>query len=170
MVRLLPGQLSRWRMVFIWYILIHKYLDCLPSHQPYSPGSPYLSAFNHLIHRLLDSGLLLFWEGEVARRFLNSRVQSAVKDSTTVGMQHHPYVAPVSIHLSHLHGAFIILGVGLSLATLVFLAELYIAFRDDVYNKRQLVARPSEEPHCYGFYKQWFMFCPKYFLELIWFN
>ncbi|XP_054258586.1 uncharacterized protein LOC128983345 isoform X2 [Macrosteles quadrilineatus] len=120
----------------------------------FQKGSPYLQSFNHLIHRLLDSGLLLYWEGEVARRFLNSRVQSAVKESASVGMQHHAHVAPTPINLGHMEGAFIILGVGVTMSILTFLAELYVGVRYDVYNKRrQAAARPSsKEPLCYGFH------------------
>ncbi|XP_046659357.1 glutamate receptor-like [Homalodisca vitripennis] len=99
----------------------------------FQKGSPYLKSFNVLIHRLLASGILFFWEGEVARKFLRSSVQSAVKESTTVTHRGHP----TAIHFSQCEGAFILLGGGLLVGMITFLAELYISFRHS--NRKKVV-------------------------------
>ncbi|KAG8257581.1 hypothetical protein J6590_046269 [Homalodisca vitripennis] len=99
----------------------------------FQKGSPYLKSFNVLIHRLLASGILFFWEGEVARKFLRSSVQSAVKESTTVTHRGHP----TAIHFSQCEGAFILLGGGLLVGIITFLAELYISFRHS--NRKKVV-------------------------------
>lgn len=85
-------------------------------------GSPFTESFNQLIHRLLGSGLLLFWEGEVARKFLLSSIQSAVRDST-LALYLPRYTA---LLVAHVQGAFLVLITGLGLALFAFLGELYL--------------------------------------------
>lgn len=81
----------------------------------------YLKSFNSLIHKLLDSGLLLHWEGEVARKFMSSEVQSGIHQSTMTPKKYEPTI----IQLSHVQGAFTILTFGLILAIIVFSIEIY---------------------------------------------
>ncbi|KAF4517543.1 hypothetical protein B566_EDAN005107 [Ephemera danica] len=83
-------------------------------------GSPYLAHLDRLIHRLMASGILLHWEGEVARKFLSSRHQLAIKNSHSRGETQGPIV--LTIH--HVQGVFLILAAGLTLATLTFGLEV----------------------------------------------
>lgn len=97
----------------------------------FQKGSPYLDSFNVLIQRLSASGILLFWEGEVSRKFLQTNVQSAIKESSIV--LHRAQLT--SIQFSHLLGAFILLSVGLSLAIFSFIVEINISYFFNVYNQ-----------------------------------
>ncbi|XP_068084386.1 uncharacterized protein [Anabrus simplex] len=53
-------------------------------------GSPLIEPLNAVIHRLLDAGLMLVWEGQVSRRFLPQRVQVAVLTSNAAPSNHEP--------------------------------------------------------------------------------
>ena len=71
----------------------------------------------------MDSGLLLHWEGEVARKFMSSEVQSGIHESRMTPKKYEPTI----IQMSHVQGAFTILTFGLILATIVFAIEIYLA-------------------------------------------
>ncbi|XP_046988131.1 glutamate receptor ionotropic, delta-1-like [Schistocerca americana] len=86
-------------------------------------GWPHLQHLDDLIDRLIDSGLILAWEGQVTRRWLAPRVQLAVQTAfrlPSAGAE------PVKLGLSHVQGEFALLALGLCLSLLALLAELAI--------------------------------------------
>ncbi|XP_049948305.1 uncharacterized protein LOC126456604 [Schistocerca serialis cubense] len=86
-------------------------------------GWPHLQHLDDLIDRLIDSGLILAWEGQVTRRWLAPRVQLAVQTAfrlPSAGAE------PVKLRLSHVQGEFALLALGLCLSLLALLAELAI--------------------------------------------
>ncbi|XP_014243755.1 glutamate receptor-like isoform X1 [Cimex lectularius] len=83
-------------------------------------GSPYLENFNKIVNNLVDSGILLFWEAEVARRFLTTRKQIAL----SLARSSHLKSGPKILTLGHIQGAFIVYGTGMILATIIFVVEL----------------------------------------------
>ncbi|CAH1403358.1 unnamed protein product [Nezara viridula] len=83
-------------------------------------GSPYTEKLNNLIGKQLDAGLLLLWETDVTLNYLSSRLQTALKISEGTKVEvHHP----TKLKLTHIQGAFILLGFGLFVSFIVFLFE-----------------------------------------------
>ncbi|XP_046988132.1 glutamate receptor ionotropic, kainate 2-like [Schistocerca americana] len=83
---------------------------------------PHLEQLDALIDRLIESGLLLAWEGQVSRQWMAPRVQLAVqagaRASSPAGDE------PVKLRLSHVQGEFALLTLGLCLSLVAFAAEL----------------------------------------------
>ncbi|XP_049855493.1 glutamate receptor ionotropic, kainate glr-3-like [Schistocerca gregaria] len=83
---------------------------------------PHLEQLDGLIDRLIESGLLLAWEGQVSRQWMAPRVQLAVqagaRASSPAGDD------PVQLRLSHVQGEFALLTLGLCLSLIAFVAEM----------------------------------------------
>ncbi|XP_069675757.1 ionotropic receptor 40a-like [Periplaneta americana] len=97
-------------------------------------SSPLLESMNRVIHKLVDSGIVLYWEGEVSRTYMSQRSQQAVRQSeaiNTAGFE------PKTLRLTHVQGPFVLLALGLIVAISVFILELlsFNVFRKPVnYN------------------------------------
>lgn len=87
----------------------------------YVLGSPLLGSFNKLIRRIFETGIHRHWEAEVSRKFLQSRIQKIIKLSSS----QPTYNIPIVIEISHIQGPFILLCIGLSIAIIFFLAEIF---------------------------------------------
>lgn len=108
-------------IILLWtYCLIHGL------------GSPYKPGLDALINRALASGLLLQWETDVARRFLSAPIQLAVEKSMGKFHDNHQLTR---LRVSHVTGAFILLGLGLTGSTVCFAVELYLSRRKRMSRK-----------------------------------
>jgi hypothetical protein len=83
-------------------------------------SSPYKESFNQIISSLYETGIILFWEGQTTRRHISQRLQIAITQSVVLSNQE----GPTQLMLEHLQGAFVILSLGLTLATTVFIVEV----------------------------------------------
>ncbi|XP_046988138.1 uncharacterized protein LOC124593834 [Schistocerca americana] len=88
-------------------------------------GWPHLRHLDALIDRLLDSGLLLAWEGQVSRQWMAARVQLAVQTAISSSSS-HAGDGPTKLRLGHVQGEFALLILGLVLSIITFLAELLV--------------------------------------------
>lgn len=88
-------------------------------------GSPYLARLNKLIHRLLDSGLMLKWEEQVVSSFLPMGVQRAVSQSRKSSKDDY---GPTKLQYQHIEGSLYLLHLGLAVSAVTFIGEL-------LYNK-----------------------------------
>nr|QJX74374.1 ionotropic receptor 1 [Ceracris kiangsu] len=88
-------------------------------------GWPHLRHLDALIDRLLDSGLLLAWEGQVSRQWMAPRVQLAVQTGISSSSS-HAGDGPTKLRLGHVQGEFALLALGLLLSVVAFLAELLV--------------------------------------------
>ncbi|PSN35958.1 Ionotropic receptor 41a1 [Blattella germanica] len=86
-------------------------------------SSPYIKHLNELVDHLYESGILRYWESKVLREFLSQRLQIAVAQSVILNTQN----GPTKLLTDHLQGAFIMLLLGISLASLSFLVEMVTA-------------------------------------------
>nr|APZ81414.1 ionotropic receptor 41a.3 [Adelphocoris lineolatus] len=84
--------------------------------------SPYREHYNELIGRLLENGLLLFWEAEAARVYMSSWLQTALKSAIKVNMEDEAR----ALTLSDCLGMFLLLAFGLFTSSVVFIVELWI--------------------------------------------
>jgi hypothetical protein len=83
-------------------------------------SSPYKEYFNQIISSLYETGIVHYWEGQTIRRYMSERLQTAITQSVVLGKQS----GPMQLTADHLQGAFVILGLGLALATVFFTAEI----------------------------------------------
>nr|CAD7440683.1 unnamed protein product [Timema bartmani] len=86
-------------------------------------GSPFIESYNRLIHRLIDSGLIRAWEGQVVRKFLPDRVQRAVRQSGDTVTEAEPTI----LEIQHVQGAYFILFFGLSASLIGFFGEIGVS-------------------------------------------
>nr|APZ81418.1 ionotropic receptor 41a.4 [Adelphocoris lineolatus] len=87
-------------------------------------GSPYVDELNKLLHKCFDTGLLQLWESDMISKHGSSIIQTAFKlsKSAKASNEHHELV---KLKLKHTQGAFILLLLGNTIGTLVFLFEFY---------------------------------------------
>ncbi|PSN47912.1 Ionotropic receptor 41a8 [Blattella germanica] len=76
-------------------------------------SSPYIEKFNNLVYKMRESGIMYYWEGEVARKFNSGCGPGPQYDA-----------GPTKLQLGHVQGAFFALGFGLMASLLVFCWEL----------------------------------------------
>lgn len=82
-------------------------------------SSPYKEYFNQIISSLYETGIVHYWEGQTIQRYMSQRLQIAIKQSVVLDTQD----GPIQLTVVHIQGAFVILGLGLVLATVLFIAE-----------------------------------------------
>jgi hypothetical protein len=83
-------------------------------------SSPYKEHFNRLISCLYETGIVRYWEGQTIRRYMSERLQIAIAKSVVLDKQREP----TQLTVDHLQGAFVLLGLGLVLAAVFFIAEM----------------------------------------------
>jgi hypothetical protein len=83
-------------------------------------SSPYKEYFNQIISSLYETGIVHYWEGQTIRRYMSERLQIAITQSVVLDNQD----GPMQLTVNHLQGAFVILGLGLGIATVFFIAEM----------------------------------------------
>lgn len=83
-------------------------------------SSPYKESFNQIISSLYETGIMLFWEERMTERYMSRRLQIAIMQSVILSNKE----GPTQLMVDHLQGAFVILSLGLALATVVFTAEM----------------------------------------------
>jgi hypothetical protein len=83
-------------------------------------SSPYKEYFNQIISNLYETGIVNYWEGQTIRRYMSERLQIAITQSVVLDNQD----GPMQLMVDHLQGAFVILGLGLALGTVFFIAEM----------------------------------------------
>jgi hypothetical protein len=83
-------------------------------------SSPYKERFNKIISSLYETGITLFWEGQIIRRYMSERLQIAIMQSVVLNKQD----GPTQLMVDHLQGAFVTLSLGLAVATVLFIAEI----------------------------------------------
>jgi hypothetical protein len=86
-------------------------------------SSPYKEHFNKIIGSLYETGIIYYWEGHTIRTFMSERLQIAIRQSTILDDQD----GPTQLTVNHLQGAFVILSLGLALATVSIFAEMSYA-------------------------------------------
>lgn len=82
-------------------------------------SSVLMPSFNNLVLQVFESGIALYWEGQVVRNYLNISMQMAIKHSLDIENQIHL----VKLKFHHISGALAIWCIGLSFATLCFIYE-----------------------------------------------
>ncbi|XP_076055982.1 glutamate receptor ionotropic, delta-2-like isoform X2 [Oratosquilla oratoria] len=88
-------------------------------------GSPYRDIFNQVLLRLQESGLIIKWVNDVLEKAVNS---PGTGTSTGASKDKLPILS-----LLHLQSAFILYGIGLIVAFLIFIGEIVVYTR----NKKQ---------------------------------
>ncbi|XP_059608153.1 uncharacterized protein LOC132255993 [Phlebotomus argentipes] len=83
-----------------------------------------LPMFDDLVLHVAESGIQKYWELLVAQRHQNIQVQLGVAQS-----RHHDSLGPEPLKPTHLFGLFAVWGLGMMLATAVFLAETCWRFK-----------------------------------------
>ncbi|XP_076053562.1 ionotropic receptor 21a-like [Oratosquilla oratoria] len=96
-------------------------------------GSLYLTKFDQLVQRLIESGLIEKWMSDLIRNSaLQSRMALRAKKESAKEQEGSPPAAtadpenpvPLAFTIYHLQGAFFAIFIGFSLSVLAFLAEL----------------------------------------------
>jgi hypothetical protein len=82
-------------------------------------GSPYTAAFNEGLFRLEEAGIMDKWQRDVLLRRGNHNISSMLQEKHNV----IDSAGPLQLTLANLQGAFIILLVGNTVATFVFISE-----------------------------------------------
>lgn len=80
-----------------------------------------LPSLDRLILKVYETGLPLFWEAQVARKFLNMTVQNAIKYSLETEREKHL----IKLTVGHISGAVAVWIIGLLIAGLCFSYEVY---------------------------------------------
>lgn len=80
-------------------------------------ASPFRSWFNYAINAFLQAGLLYKWNNDMTEGLVNKREIEIVKKGSD------SYSKPLT--MQHVHAAFLIWGIGMSVSLLVFLCELF---------------------------------------------
>ncbi|BES91680.1 Hypothetical protein NTJ_04488 [Nesidiocoris tenuis] len=90
-------------------------------------GSPYRKLFNKVISDVLCGGTYLYWEGEMARKYLHSRRQLALKEAD------HPHYkdVPVPLAISHVQGGLYVYAAGVGLSIFTFIVERFVGRSND---------------------------------------
>jgi hypothetical protein len=83
-------------------------------------SSPYKEHLNQIISNLYETGIVYYWEGQTIRRYMSERLQTAITKSVLLDKQSEP----MQLTVDHLQGAFVILGIGLAVATVFCIAEM----------------------------------------------
>lgn len=81
---------------------------------------PLMSYLDDLILQIAQSGIQQFVELDVVMRNSNNKIQAAVSRS-----RQKDTLGPIKLTPKHLNGPFILLGFGLALSTLAFVAEIF---------------------------------------------
>ena len=76
-------------------------------------SSPYTARLNRLVFRLTESGITKYWQGDLARKYSSGCGTGPEYDDV-----------PTKLLLGHVQGAFMLLGLGLVISSLVFLWEI----------------------------------------------
>lgn len=85
---------------------------------PFDKKSPYTRYFNMKLGRLKEAGIIRYWLGLMAPK---SYMRSLVEEENKAVA-----VEPKPLNLGQFSGSFYVLGIGLGLALLSFLGELYV--------------------------------------------
>ncbi|KAJ9599189.1 hypothetical protein L9F63_010320 [Diploptera punctata] len=84
-------------------------------------GSPYKNIINKIVHKVRDTGLVLYWEDRTVRRYMSTRRQHAVINSRK-DMDN----GPTRLMIRHVTGSFYLLFYGLSASLVIFIFEILI--------------------------------------------
>ncbi|XP_073977494.1 uncharacterized protein isoform X3 [Rhodnius prolixus] len=87
----------------------------------FNKASPYVHHFNNMLHRLLDAGIITFWEEDVARKYMSVRKQMAIKESKVKRSEN----LVKKLTIDHVQGTFLIYTSGILCALITFLFEIY---------------------------------------------
>ncbi|PSN57696.1 Ionotropic receptor 41a13 [Blattella germanica] len=82
-------------------------------------GSPYKGIINQIVHKVRDTGLVLYWEDRTVRRYMSTRRQLSVINS-----RKDIDSGPTQLLLRHVTGSFYLLCYGLTMSLVVFILEL----------------------------------------------
>jgi hypothetical protein len=82
-------------------------------------NSPYTAAFNEGVIRLEEAGIMDKWQRDVLLRRGNRNISSMLQDKRNV----RDSTGPLKLSVANLQGAFILLLIGNSAATFVFISE-----------------------------------------------
>ncbi|XP_069675758.1 glutamate receptor ionotropic, kainate 2-like [Periplaneta americana] len=78
-------------------------------------SSPFIRSLNYIIQSLRESGIILFWEHDVARRYHSECLEDSVRSA-----------GPSKLSTSNVQGAFFILYTGLLLSIVIFIFEIVV--------------------------------------------
>ncbi|PSN46629.1 Ionotropic receptor 108 [Blattella germanica] len=81
-------------------------------------NSPYKDAFNDVLFRLIESGIVNYWKKSIAYRRGDAEMATVFIDEVKINNEPHPFI------LKNVIGTFIILIFGLILAILIYVAEI----------------------------------------------
>lgn len=94
-----------------------------------------LSRFDDIIRRVLESGLITKWRKDSdLKRNANQRKNDKAQDENII------------LTLDHISGAFIVYGIGMGIATLVFICEVIIGYYKK-YKKNKVDILPPPFPY-----------------------
>lgn len=88
---------------------------------PFDKKSPYTRYFNMKIGRFTQAGIIKYWLGLMNTKYGKSYMRSFVEKSGKVTS-----VEPKPLRVDNFAGAFFVLGLGLGMAFVSFLSELYV--------------------------------------------
>ncbi|PSN46631.1 Ionotropic receptor 107 [Blattella germanica] len=80
-------------------------------------NSPYTSAFNKVIFRLIESGVIKHWKETIANRHIDPQMSKLFMDTVAHSLEPQP------LKLVNIFGVFILLSCGLFIGTFVFILE-----------------------------------------------
>lgn len=88
---------------------------------PFDKKSPYTRYFNMKLGRFAQAGIVKYWLSLMNTKYGKSYMRSFFEKKVQVET-----VEPKPLNLGNFAGSFLVLGIGLGLATITFLAENYI--------------------------------------------
>lgn len=88
---------------------------------PFDKKSPYTRYFNMKLGRFTQAGIVKYWLSLMNTMYGKSFMRSFVEKSQDVAS-----VEPKPLNVGNFMGAFYVLGIGSSLAFVVFLIEIYV--------------------------------------------
>jgi hypothetical protein len=83
-----------------------------------SRKSPYTAAFNEVLVRLIEAGIVQYWKESIAYRSVDPVMSGLFERTGNSNMR------PEMLRVENVAGAFLLLGVGELLCILVFISEL----------------------------------------------
>lgn len=108
-----------------------------------SKKSPYTTAFNEALVRLIETGIVQYWKESILYRSVDP-IMTGLFDKT--GKKN---VGPEMLRMENVQGAFLLLGAGDLICILVFIAELSLKFILNSHNVNQVCYVSYPLPVCY---------------------
>jgi hypothetical protein len=97
-----------------------------------SKKSPYTTAFNEVLVRLIETGIVQYWKESILDRSADAIMTRLFEKSRKM------YIGPEMLRMENIQGAFLLLGAGNLICILVFIVELSLKCMQHNHNESQV--------------------------------